>query len=252
MTVLDIFETLNRLAPVETALDFDNPGFLVGERDQTVTKVLVALDITEKIVDEAVSLGAELIVAHHPIIFSPLRCVTDETPVGRVVRALIRNNISAICMHTNLDMAQGGVNDCLAAALGLSNVTMPEDAPMMRIGTVEEQPLCEFLKRMTNALDTDGVRYRGEKSVHKVGLVGGSAGEFAPAAIALGCDTFITGEVKHHQWLEAAEYNLIEGGHFATENVVCHALCEQIKSAHPSLSVSVAEQNTRPERYFTR
>ena len=112
-----IFEYLNELAPVELKMDFDNVGLLVGNADDKVDKCLVALDITDEVIEEAVRLGAQLIVSHHPIIFGAIKSVTAEDLVGRKIIALIRNDISAICMHTNLDIAEGGVNDVLMSAL---------------------------------------------------------------------------------------------------------------------------------------
>ena len=112
-----IFEYLNELAPVELKMDFDNVGLLVGNAEAKVEKCLVALDITDEVIEEAIRLGTQLIVSHHPIIFGAIKSVTADDLVGRKIIALIRNDISAICMHTNLDIAEGGVNDALMSAL---------------------------------------------------------------------------------------------------------------------------------------
>ena len=121
-TVRDIFAQMDQWAPFETQMDFDNAGFLVGRGEREVRKILVSLDITEPVADEAADWGADLIVAHHPVIFHPVKRLTDETPTGRTLLALAERGIAAICAHTNLDAAQGGVNDCLARALGLTSV----------------------------------------------------------------------------------------------------------------------------------
>ncbi|MEG2858196.1 MAG: Nif3-like dinuclear metal center hexameric protein, partial [Clostridia bacterium] len=113
--VKDVFNTLESLAPTSLALSYDNVGILVGDENASVSKILVALDITREIIDEAVSCGADLIVAHHPVVFDKLAYVTAQDLQGGRVMALIKNGISAICMHTNLDAARGGVNDALAA-----------------------------------------------------------------------------------------------------------------------------------------
>lgn len=120
--VRDIYRFMDRIAPFHTQEDFDNAGFLVGRGDREVKKVLVALDVTLEVVEEARDMGAELIVAHHPVIFNPVRSVTDETLTGRVLLELTENKIAAICAHTNLDAAHGGVNGCLARALELSEI----------------------------------------------------------------------------------------------------------------------------------
>ena len=247
MTVGQIFDALNQFAPVETALDFDNVGLLVGTKDAEVTCVLVALDITHTVVDDAVKVGANLIVSHHPIIFSPLHAVESDSIVGK----LLQNGISAVCMHTNLDAAQGGVNDTLANLLGLSDVITPEEDPLMRIGTVPACELSEFLQNFCEKLGLPTVKYRGNGRVSKVGLCGGSACEGAALAYSLGCDTYITGEVKHHIWLEDGK-NLIEGGHFATENPVCETLVSYLRREFPSLAVSVSKENCDPASYYIR
>ena len=121
-TVRDIFAQMDQWAPFETQMDFDNAGFLVGRGEREVRKILVSLDITEPVVDEAAEWGADLIVAHHPVIFHPVKRLTDETPTGRTLLALAERGIAAICAHTNLDAAQGGVNVCLAQALELTDL----------------------------------------------------------------------------------------------------------------------------------
>mgnify|MGYP001028873008 CR=1 FL=1 len=121
VTVNDIYAFLNDLAPVRYQMDFDNAGFLVGDGSAAVEHVLLALDITDDVIAEAAALRAQLIVSHHPLIFTPLRRATADDLTGRKVLALARNGIAAICMHTNLDIADGGVNDALAAALGLED-----------------------------------------------------------------------------------------------------------------------------------
>ena len=118
--VTEIFEAMDRWAPFETQMDFDNAGFLVGRGGREVGKILVALDITEEVAEEAERWGTQLIVAHHPVIFHPARQITDGTPTGRILLRLIEGGVAAICAHTNLDAAQDGVNECLARALGLT------------------------------------------------------------------------------------------------------------------------------------
>ena len=120
--VTEIFEAMDRWAPFETQMDFDNAGFLVGRGGREVGKILVALDITEEVAEEAERWGAQLIVAHHPVIFHPARQITDGTPTGRILLRLIEGGVAAICAHTNLDAAQDGVNECLARALGLTEL----------------------------------------------------------------------------------------------------------------------------------
>ena len=181
-TVGDILDYLETLAPRSMKMDWDNVGLLCGGKSRPVTKVLVALDPFEGVCREAKEWGAELIVTHHPLIFNPLKAVTDETTLGRSIQLLCASGISAVNAHTNLDCAPGGVNDCLAAALGLRDVRVidPQGTDeagrewgLLRMGTVECQPLSEFLPRVKNALHCQGLRYAdGGKPVHRVAVLG--------------------------------------------------------------------------------
>ena len=123
-TVKEIYQYLDTKAPFYSQLGFDNAGFLVGRGDKQVQRILVALDITEAVANEAAELGLDLVVSHHPVIWDGAKSVTDETILGRKLLALISNDIAAVCAHTNLDAAAGGVNDSLAAALGLEDTKL--------------------------------------------------------------------------------------------------------------------------------
>ena len=234
MTIQKIFTFLDARAPFTTAEEWDNPGLLVGSSDQSVTGILVALDATPGAIDAALAVGADLIVTHHPVIFAPLRQLAADSLPYRLAAA----GIGLIAAHTNLDKAAGGVNDTLAACLGLTDVAVASDG-MTRIGILPtpEGPTA-FAPRVAAALDTP-VRVCGDRPVHTVAVCGGGGGEFA-AALADRVDAFVTGEVKHHQWLEAnaAGLTLIEAGHYATEVPVVDTLCAWLQEAFPALPVT--------------
>ena len=240
-TVGEIEQTLYNLAPHPLAQSWDNVGLLVGSPDQMVKKVLVSLDITEAVADEAHSWGAELIVAHHPVIFGGVKSVTDRDPTGRTLLRLIRCGLSAICMHTNLDVAAGGVNDLLAGALGLADTAPAEENGIERVGILPEPlPLPDFLARVRETLGPNGLRYvDGGRPVRRVAVGGGACGDFFPRAAAMGCDTFVTADVKYHQFLDAKAMglSLIDAGHFPTENLVCPMLARTLGGAFPELEV---------------
>lgn len=252
--VRDIYESLDRLAPFDTQESFDNAGFLVGHGDRTVRRILVALDITEEVAAEAAGLGAELIVSHHPVIFFPAKSVTDADPTGRKLLALVENGIAAICAHTNLDAAQGGVNDALARAVGLTGLSILRQSGVDgqgrpygigRIGTLKgaDLPLADYARQVKEALGANGVRYvDGGRRVHKVAVGGGSCGEFLRDAAAQGCDTFLTADVKYDVFLDAKAMgvNLIDAGHYPTENVICPVLAQALKSAFPGIEVLIS------------
>lgn len=253
-TVKDFFDFIDQIAPFATQEGFDNAGFLAGRGERTVEKVLVALDITEAVVSEAADWGAQLIVAHHPVIFQPVKSVTDESLVGRVLLALTENRIAAICAHTNLDAACDGVNDCLARALGLTDIGQlhqeGEDAQgrpygIGRTGTAHRPGLsaAEYAAFVKEKLGSASVRFAdGERPVEKVAVGGGSCGSMMEDALAQGCDTFVTADLKYNQFLDAKALglNLMDAGHFPTENVVCAPLAVRLAQAFPQAEVRVS------------
>ena len=252
--VRDIYRFLDRIAPFHTQEDFDNAGFLVGRGDREVKKVLVALDVTLEVAEEAREMGAELIVAHHPVIFQPVKSVTDETVTGRVLLELTENKIAAICAHTNLDAAHGGVNGCLARALELSEIGQLHQAGVDekgrpygigRTGTAHCSGLsaAQYAAFVKERLGSACVRFAdGGKPVEKVAVGGGACGSMLEDALAQGCDTFVTADLKYNQFLDARALglNLLDAGHFPTENVVCAPLARRLAKEFPQTEVTVS------------
>ena len=249
--VKEIYQLIDNFAPFETQMDFDNAGFLVGRGDSAVERVLVALDITKVVVEEAVRRGCQLIVSHHPVIFGGVKSVTDETVTGQVLLALAENGLSAICAHTNLDAAEGGVNDCLAQRLGLTDtVLLEQDGTdrrgraygIGRIGQAHKTELsgAEYAAYVKEKLGARSVRFEDAGiPVSRVAVGGGSCGSMLEQVRAAGCDTFVTADVKYDVFLSARAMgiNLIDAGHYATENVVCPALVKLIAQAFPQVEV---------------
>lgn len=221
-----------------------------------VKRVLVALDITDAVIAEAISMNADLIVSHHPLIFQPLKHVTlrSDDLTGRKVWALARANCAAICCHTNLDAVEGGVNTVLAEKLGLTNITQlspcgtdEEGRPygFGRIGTLStECSLSDFLPRVRDALAPHGLRYTdGGKPVRRVAVGGGACGGFMMDAWRAGCDTFVTSDLKYNQFLDARELglNLIDAGHYPTENVILPTLVRWLEEGFPEIDVTPSQ-----------
>lgn len=232
MTVQNIYDLLNAVAPFETQEPYDNSGLLVGSPGQEVTGVLFALDVTEAVMDEALVRGANLIVTHHPLMFDPIRRVTDETYEGRLIRRLIREDLSLIACHTCLDRAEGGINDALAECCALLDVT---GEGFVRVGTLPQpMPAGELKEYLAAALNTD-VRLMGdpEITVSRLGMCSGAGGSEWEEAAALGAEAFLSGEVKHHQALAMADAGIpcFECGHFATEQPGILALADALQSA---------------------
>lgn len=243
MTVQTILDYLWTLAPIEYKEDFDNVGFLVGRGNAEVTRLLVSLDATEAVAAEAEALGCQLVLSHHPIIFHAPKHVTDADPHTRTLLSYLERGLAVISMHTNLDCAPGGVNDVLARWIGLHNVEVLEDgetAGLIRVGETEETSLHAFAASVKERLSCPGLRYaEGRRPVRRVAVGGGACGDFIDRVAAAGCDTFVTADLKYHQFQDAAVLglNLIDAGHFETEDPVCDMLCQRLRERFPELEL---------------
>lgn len=260
VTVKDIYDFLQEKAPFEYQMGFDNAGFLVGHGGQEVTKVLVALDITEKVIQEAMDIEAQLIIAHHPVIWGGAESVTDQSPTGRKLLALIENHIAAICAHTNLDVVAEGVNDALAHILGLVDITQLKQEGVDkqgrpygvgRVGKFQQEGMdCAlFASFVKKTLGSNGVRYvDGCRKVHRVAVGGGSCSGMIDDVLAMGCDTFVTSDVKYDGFLEALDkgLNLIDAGHYPTENVVCPVLVGWLEEEFPQVDAVISRVHCEP------
>lgn len=229
MTVQNIFDFLNNKFPVDTACGFDNVGTLVGDRNKTVTKAMVALDCTMPVIKEAVKNGCELIITHHPIIFNGLKSVLDDS----LVFEIIKNGLSVISMHTNLDQGENGVNDALCNIIGLKNIKVVEapDKYLLKKGEITPLSADDFAKHLKNVLNYP-VKYVGDSTIKNVLVCSGSGAQYYTLAKPNGCDALVTADVRHNNFLDAAHSGvaLYECGHFNTEVVVIKPLCEMLKN----------------------
>ena len=260
-TVSDILAYLETLAPLSMKMDWDNVGLNVGHANREVSKILVALDPFEHVCREARDFGAELLITHHVLIFRP-GFITDTTAQGRNTLFLIENGIAHINAHTNLDLAPGGVNDVLANTLGLSGIQviapMGIDAQgrewgLLRSGEVTPQPLSDFLAVVKEALGCEGLRYvNGGKPVRKVAVGGGSCCDEMQQAVDAGCDTLVTGDVKYNDFWDARDLglNLIDAGHFYTENPVVACLAQNIAAHFPEITVKISETHSDCMKFY--
>ncbi len=254
-TAKQVAQFLDGLAPFDTAMDFDNVGLLVGDPDSPVDTALLSLDITGAVVQEAAALGAQLIISHHPVIFHPLKRLSPRD----IPAQLIQQNLTAICAHTNLDLAPCGVNACLAAALGLSGCTAFQywkntDLAEGLMGTLETPlPPQEFAVMVKERLHCRGVKYTpGSRVIRTVGVACGAGSGLLFAAAGSGVDAFVTGESKHHEWLAAQEMGvtMVDAGHFNTEDVVILPLLERLQAAFPAVKFQKSKQ-ADPVWYLT-
>ena len=250
MTVQNIYDLLDAVAPFETQEPYDNSGLLVGSPSQEVSGILFALDVTDSVIQEAVSLGANLIVTHHPLMFDPIRRLTDETFEGRLLLRLARENISLIASHTCLDQAPGGINDALAECCALLEV---EGEGFVRVGTLPQALRAGELKEyLAAALNTE-VRLMGDPDIQvsRLGLCSGAGGSEWEAAVALGAQAFLSGEVKHHLALAMAGSGVpcFECGHFATEQPGIFALADALQSALNQVQYTLGIYKTKTGAY---
>lgn len=239
MKCKDIASVIEKLAPKNLAYDWDNVGLLVGDGEQEVKRVLVTLDLDIDVVMEAKAKGAQMIVGHHPIMFDPINKITEQTSEGKVLRALIKNDIAYYAAHTNLDVAKGGLNDLLAKKLRLCDTKILEciDAAgegIGRIGYLKEPiTLFEFVKIIKSVLGAEYVRYSGESDerVQKVAVNTGGGTSLIDAALRCGADVFVTGDYKYAQIRRCKDegMKIIDVGHYDTEIIACELFESYLK-----------------------
>ncbi len=240
--ITDILQALESFAPAALAEKWDNVGLLVGNPDSPVRAVLVALDPTNTLLDEAISTGCDTIITHHPVIFKPLSAIDTSDPAGRLLQTALSHSINIIGCHTNLDSTTDGVNDVLARGLGLVDL-MPlhpataekgESSGLGRIGSLP-QPISdtEFLRRLHDFLHLQTVPLAGSLPQHirRVALCGGSGSEFAPLARRRGADVYLSAEIKHSTaiWANECGFAVIDGGHYATEKPAASHLAAKLR-----------------------
>lgn len=250
LTVQQVFDIINNLAPFETQLSFDNSGLLVGNPHQEVIGMHFALDLTNKVIDEAIAHGANLIVTHHPVMFSPIKRLIENNYEARLLCRLIRANISLIAAHTNLDQAIGGCNDTLAQAIGLTDIV---GEGFVRVGKLPRPITAQALADCIGERLGDVVRVMGNPHalIEKVGMCSGSGADEWSSAAAMGAQAFLTGEVKHHIALEAADAGIVmlEAGHHATEEPGIFALANALQNSEVVVQCNVRVTTSSAKAY---
>ena len=245
--IKDIYEYLTVLAPLELQYEYDNSGFLFGRGDTEVNCVLLALDVTDAVIEEAAELGAQLIVSHHPLIWSAPKAVTDSSAYTARLLTLAEKGIGVISMHTNFDKAMGGVNDVLIRKF-CSHIDAETIDGCGRIGQLDAPvALSDFLPLCRERLGAKGLRYfDAGRAVHRLGVLGGAGADCLREACNKGCDTYITADIKYHQFLEAAELkiNLIDADHFYTENPAMHSLCSRLSFGFPEIDARLSKAHS--------
>lgn len=241
MTNQDFIKAIDAIAPFSLAESWDNVGLLLGSEDAEVTGALVALDVTGSVIEEAKRLGASLIITHHPVIFHGLKSIARDSIPWRVIEA----GLSVISAHTNLDIAEHGVNDVLCARLGISAPQHMNESGLGRVGTLEQSMSpADFAAYVKERLGCPCVKYHDSgREIRRVAVLGGSGGSYFDDVLACKADAFVTGELPLHIWLEAELRGImaIEASHFHTENPVIGSLSERLKGMLPGVVIKASE-----------
>jgi len=259
LTFLDI------IAPLDTAQKWDNVGLMIGNPAQHISGVLIALDPTLEVVEEAINLRANTIITHHPLFFHPLQSIRTDTPFGHLLKEALSNDIAIIGCHTNLDVASGGVSDALADALNLKDIaplTSTDKESSQGFGRVGflSPPMNgdAFLKHVSNTLHLPALPIAGElpDTVSRVAVCGGSGSDLAKNALQAGAHLYISGEIKHSiaRWAEENKFCILDAGHYATENIIVSKLATTISSfvseRNSQTPVLASQKQRSPMSYF--
>ena len=240
-TIRDIYNYIDSFAPFNTQAEWDNSGLLVGNENSVVNKIIFALDVTSDVIEQAKTVGADLIVTHHPVIFKPVSNVLNDSLIYKI----IENNMSIICAHTNYDKAIDGVNDILCFTVNADRFEKIDDT-FLNIATFNNTySTDEFAKHLKAKLN-GAVRYNNlNKNINKVAVCSGSGSDYLSLAKELQCDALLTGDASHHSFLDANEMGIVlfACGHFETETIAIKPLLEKIENEF-NIECVLAVQNT--------
>ena len=243
MKIKELYAALNEKYPTALSCEWDNDGIMCADNlDREVEKVLVALDVTENTVEYAIQNGFDLIISHHPLVFSSQKSLVETKYTQRKLIKLIKAGVCVFSFHTRLDAVNGGVNDVLSNLIGLESVEVDAIDPVGRIGVLpKETQLSTFAENVKAKLETPVVLYNGNKTVKKVYVVGGDGKDLISRAISARCDTLLTGRVSYNTLIDARDMglNIVEAGHFFTENPVCYKVKDDVLSILPSATVEI-------------
>ncbi|TAE47175.1 MAG: Nif3-like dinuclear metal center hexameric protein [Bacteroidetes bacterium] len=260
MTVREIAAALDVWAPAQAAESYDNVGLLAGDPDAEVRGVLINLDVTEAVVEEAASKGLNLIITHHPIWFGARKRITTQDYVGRILLKAIQKGVHLYAIHTNLDNIRTGVNLRMAERLGLGELDfLRPNATNAALGSgmigflPEVMEADAFLLRVKEAFRCGGIRYAAgpQKQIHRVAICGGAGSFLTPEAIAAGADAFITADITYHKFFDSEDkLFLLDIGHYESEQFTPALICEYLSEKFPTFALHLSETLTNPVQYI--
>lgn len=261
MKQIEITKYLNNEYPEQLASHFDNGKISLqfGSNNKEIKKVIIALDGSTEVVNQAINNNCDLLICHHPFMFSPLLSLNYDSPFGQKLIKVLNNKLNVFSMHTNFDTGIDGMNDILSSKLGLKNIQYINDeldsSCLMRIGNINEMNLINFVELICEKFNQSTVKFVGNpnKKIKKVGIVGGSGGSEVHNAIKNNCDCFVTGEIPHHIALEALDQGicLIEVSH-AVEAMFKTKLKEKLEKQFPNLEIIIAEEEDPFKTYIKK
>ncbi|QPS71815.1 Nif3-like dinuclear metal center hexameric protein [Lactococcus garvieae] len=252
MKIRDFVSLYEEFCPKELAVEGDPVGLQIGSLDAEVKKVLVALDIREQTVLEAIENGVDLILAKHPVIFRPLTNLTDADSQEKIVLDLAKAGIAVYTSHTNIDVVDGGLNDWFCELLEIQDTEVLTEEGLGRVGNIEPMNLAAFSEKMKQAFNLDHIRlvtydHSLEQMIRRVAICGGSGGKFWPDAKAKGADIYITGDIYYHAGHDQLSQGLIglDPGHYL-EHLFIPKVSEKLKGFTPEVEILESKVNTNP------
>ena len=260
-TVSEILSYITDVAPLCWQESYDNSGLLIGDANALVDRALLTIDVTEKVVDEAIENSFHLIISHHPLIFKGLKNILTDSTIGRIITKAIKNDIAIAAMHTNLDNSFLGVNKVLAESIGLKDLQILRAVQQSEIqvgsgmiGILEnEMSESEFLNLVKSKLNVAAIRHSEllNKPVKKVALCGGSGSFLINDAKRCNADVYLTADVKYHDFFDADnEILIVDAGHFETEQFTKQLFADIILKKNPKFAVQISSVKTNSVHYF--
>ena len=248
MLLREIINSIESVAPRSAQEEWDNSGMQVGDTGRDIQSVLLTTDVTTEVVNEAIELGCQLIISHHPLLFHGLKQVCGQTPQARIVEMAIKHDIAIYSAHTNLDSVIGGINTTLAQKIGLTDIRLLTESGLGAIGQLPE-PINypDFIGRIRDILNCTYVRYtRPQKQmIQTVALCGGSGAEFIETAIEQGADAYLTADCKYHEFQDAdGRIGLIDIDHWISERHAREIFQDILKTF--DLNVYISKKDKTP------
>ena len=256
--VKDVTKVIEEFAPLSIQEKWDNSGLCIGSPDSPVTSVLLGLDCTPELVDEAVECGADMIVTHHPLIFSGLKKISPDDMIGKAVFKAIKAGISIYAAHTNADKVIAGVSGAMAAKLGLKDVEiLSDEGEGTGLGVVGNLPepltVEQAVELVKNCFSLSALRASRplEGKIERVAMCGGSGGSLIAAAKAAGAQLYLSGDISYHNFFTSDDFMLMDIGHYESEIEIVDILFSLIKKNFPTFAVRITQNiNSNPIYYF--